>query len=78
AAPAAGALEASLAGASQELVERIAWEVVPQLTEAIVRERITAIAREVIERIAWEVVPELTESILRDEVERQIRQKRGA
>ncbi len=38
----AGALE----GASREVVERIAWEVIPQLAEAILKEEIARVVRE--------------------------------
>ena len=40
------ALRAALKNASQEVIERIAWEVVPQLAETIVREYVEKTMRE--------------------------------
>ena len=40
------ALRAALKNASQEVIERIAWEVVPQLAETIVREYVERTMRE--------------------------------
>ncbi len=39
-------LAAALQGASREMVERIAWEVIPQLAEAILKEEIARVVRE--------------------------------
>lgn len=49
AAPADGgeaALRAALRNASQEVIERIAWEVVPQLAETILKEYVEKTMRE--------------------------------
>jgi len=40
------ALRKALAGASEEIIREIAWEVVPELAEAIIRERIRELERE--------------------------------
>jgi len=40
------ALRAALKSASQEVIERIAWEVVPQLAETILREYVERTMRE--------------------------------
>ena len=40
------ALRAALKSASQEVIERIAWEVVPQLAETIVKEYVERTMRE--------------------------------
>jgi len=40
------ALRAALKNASQEVIERIAWEVVPQLAETIVKEYVERTMRE--------------------------------
>ncbi len=42
----ASAAAAMPAGASNELLERIAWEVIPQLAEALLKEEISRIVRE--------------------------------
>jgi len=48
-------LREALPKASREVIERIAWEVVPQLAEAIIRERLADPAvREQLERLAKE------------------------
>jgi hypothetical protein len=39
-------LREALARASRELIERIAWEVVPQLAETIIREQLDRLAKE--------------------------------
>lgn len=46
AAAAAGDLGAILQGASREVVERIAWEVIPPLAEALLKEEIARVVRE--------------------------------
>ncbi len=46
AAASGGDLGAALQGASREVVERIAWEVIPALAEAILKEEIARVVRE--------------------------------
>ncbi len=40
------ALRGALSQASREVIERIAWEVVPQLAEIIIREQVEKLAKE--------------------------------
>jgi hypothetical protein len=49
-APASGdagevALRAAIAGASREVIERVVWEVVPQLAETIIRENLERLVK---------------------------------
>ncbi len=69
-------LEALVEGASAEIVERIGWDVVPRLAEALLREQVAAASRDVIEKVVWEVVPQLAETILRSELDRLVRERR--
>ena len=71
---------------SQQVVEEVAWEVVPSLTEALlksriqevtgqlVQEEIHRIGQEIVEKVAWEVIPPLAEVAVKKEVERAVRQ----
>lgn len=40
------ALRAALSNASREVIERIAWEVIPQLAEVIIREHVNQLVKE--------------------------------
>jgi hypothetical protein len=39
------ALRAALSGASREVIEKIVWEVVPQLAETIIRENLDRLVK---------------------------------
>lgn len=41
-----GALRDALSSASREVIERVVWEVVPQLAETIIRENLERLVRE--------------------------------
>lgn len=47
-------------------IEKVVWEVVPDLAEQLVRD----LVREKIERVAWEVIPDLAEQLIREEIRR--------
>lgn len=63
----------SLSLSIKDSVEKILWEVTPELTEKLLRETlkgaIDSITKEV-EKVIWETVPELAESIIRKEIEK--------
>jgi hypothetical protein len=54
-------------------VEKILWEVTPELTERLIKEAVSesmgSLNKE-LENIIWETVPELAESIIRKEIEK--------
>jgi len=47
-------------------IEKVVWEVVPDLAEKLVRD----LVREKIERVAWEVIPDLAEQLIKEEIRR--------
>ncbi|MCX5868384.1 MAG: response regulator [Proteobacteria bacterium] len=47
-----------------ETFEKVAWEVVPDLVDRLVREMV----KERIEKVAWEVVPDLAERLILEEI----------
>ncbi|MDD5225446.1 MAG: response regulator [bacterium] len=47
-----------------ETFEKVAWEVIPDLVDRLVREMV----RERIEKVAWEVVPDLAERLIQEEI----------
>lgn len=55
---------------AKQVIEQIAWEVVPQLAESLVRAELAKASVKVSEQIAWEVVPELAETVIRNELQR--------
>lgn len=79
-------LEKSVERDSRQLIEEIAWEVVPSLAEALLKERVEEaatrmvnqvvqkIGQEIVEKVAWEVIPPLAETVVKKEVERMARQ----
>jgi hypothetical protein len=49
-----------------ETFEKVAWEVIPDLVDRLVREMV----KESIEKVAWEVVPDLAERLIQEEIKR--------
>ena len=49
-----------------ETFEKVAWEVIPDLVERLVREMVKGS----IEKVAWEVVPDLAERLIQEEIKR--------
>jgi CheY-like chemotaxis protein len=68
-----GLLLEALGPGIKDTVEKILWEVTPELTERLIREAVTesmgSLNKE-LENIVWETVPELAESIIRKEIEK--------
>lgn len=78
AASASGGPHAAKPTIPDELIEKIGWEVVPKVAEALLREQVESVGRELIEKIAWEVVPQLAEAIIREELDRLVRERKIA
>jgi hypothetical protein len=55
-----------LSRAAASTMEKVAWEVIPDLAEKLVREMV----KERIEKVAWEVVPDLAERLIGEEIRR--------
>jgi CheY-like chemotaxis protein len=68
-----GILLEALGPGIKDTVEKILWEVTPELTERLIREAVTesmgSLNKE-LENIIWETVPELAESIIRKEIDK--------
>ena len=67
--PAPGAREAKMEDVNRlaaEAFEKVAWEVIPDLVDRLVREMV----KERIEKVAWEVVPDLAERLIQEEIKR--------
>lgn len=47
-------------------IEKVVWEVIPDLAEKLVRE----LVKERLEQVAWEVIPDLAEQLIREEIQR--------
>ena len=57
----------------KESLESVLWEVVPDLTEKLVKEALTdtmAALKRQLENVIWETVPELAETIIKKEIEK--------
>ncbi len=82
-----GSMDSAVDDASRRVIEEIAWEVVPSLTETLLKDRVqeTAtkmvqemvhrIGQEIVEKVAWEVIPPLAEHAVKKEVEKSIQQQ---
>lgn len=68
------ALSPTLDATFKDTVEKVAWEVIPDIaervTKGIVEDSITKGIKETIEKVAWEVVPDLAEILITKEIER--------
>lgn len=67
-------LSPTLDATLRDTVEKVAWEVIPDITERITKEiieaSITTGFREAIEKVAWEVIPDMAEVLITKEIER--------
>jgi hypothetical protein len=57
----------------KETVEKILWQVTPELTEKLLRDAVQDSMKSLnkeLENIIWETVPELAESIIKKEIEK--------
>lgn len=58
----------------KDIVEKVSWEVIPDMaeraTKGIIEASITSGFKEVIEKVAWEVVPDMAEILITKEIER--------
>ncbi len=67
------ALLASLAPAMKDSIDKVLWEVAPELVEKVVRETMkgafSSLAKE-IEKVIWETVPDLASTIITKEIEK--------
>ncbi|MEJ2184120.1 MAG: response regulator [Nitrospirota bacterium] len=67
------ALSDALRPGVRETVEKILWEVTPEITEKLLRDAVQesmGSIKGVLENVIWETVPELAESIIRKEIEK--------
>jgi hypothetical protein len=67
--PVPGAREAKMEDVNRlaaETFEKVAWEVIPDLVDRLVREMV----KERIEKVAWEVVPDLAERLIQEEIKK--------
>lgn len=68
------ALIPTLDSTLRDTVEKVSWEVIPDIAErvskGVIEASITSGFREVIEKIVWEVVPEMAEILIAKEIER--------
>jgi hypothetical protein len=55
--------------AARQVVEKVAWDVVPGLA----KESLERVVQEVVERIVWDVVPQIAEAAIKKEIERLTR-----
>lgn len=67
--PPQSALEDTSRDIAREIVEKVAWEVVPGLA----KESLERVVHEVVERIVWDVVPAVAEAAIKREIERLTR-----
>lgn len=64
--------------AAKEIVEQVAWEIVPGLAESAVQKLtqelmqtvVNKLAKEIVEKVAWEVIPGLAEIAIQKEIEK--------
>ena len=71
-------LQKAIEKSSQQIIEQIAWEVIPDLAEVLLKQRIQETAEqmvqevvnkigpEIVEKVAWEVVPDLAEAAIKN------------
>lgn len=67
------ALMEAIAPNLAEAVEKVLWEIVPELTEKLARETLAESMRDLkkeLEQVIWETVPEIAEKIISKEIER--------
>jgi hypothetical protein len=67
--PPQSALEGASRDIAREIVEKIAWDVVPGLA----KQSLERVVHEVVERIVWDVVPAVAEAAIKREIERLTR-----
>lgn len=67
--PPQGAVEGITKEITREIVEKVAWDVVPGLA----KESLERVVNEVVERIVWDVVPSVAEAAINREIERLTR-----
>ncbi|MBI4685947.1 MAG: response regulator [Nitrospirae bacterium] len=67
------ALSSAIGAALKDSVEKILWEIAPDLTEKILREMLqsslASLSKEV-EKVIWETVPEIAEAMIAKEIEK--------
>jgi DNA-binding response OmpR family regulator len=67
-------LSPSIDATLRETIEKVSWEVIPDIaervTKSIIEASISSGIRETIEKVAWEVVPDMAEVIIAKEIER--------
>ncbi|MGD8352161.1 MAG: hypothetical protein PVG55_04125, partial [Nitrospirota bacterium] len=67
------ALMESIAPNLAEAVEKVLWEIVPELTEKLARETLAESMKDLkkeLEQVIWETVPEIAEKIITKEIQR--------
>lgn len=68
------ALDKSLDITLKDIIEKVSWEVIPDVAERVVKgvieASITSSIRETLEKVAWEVVPDMAEILITKEIER--------
>lgn len=72
-----GVLRDTLAPDIKQTIEKILWEITPDLADKVLREKVQesmSAVNSILENVIWETVPELAESIIRKEIE-SIRQE---
>ncbi|MHB8482826.1 MAG: response regulator [Nitrospiria bacterium] len=62
-----GGIKEDVTKAAQEIIEKVAWEVVPHLTEQVLKKE--AIAA-MIEKVIWDVVPSIAEKSIREAIKK--------
>lgn len=67
--PPQSALEGASRDIAREIVEKVAWDVVPGLA----KQSLERVVNEVVERIVWDVVPAVAEAAIQREIERLTR-----
>jgi CheY-like chemotaxis protein len=67
--PPPSALEGASKDIAREIVEKVAWDVVPGLAQ----QSLERVVNEVVERIVWDVVPAVAEAAIKREIERLTR-----
>jgi CheY-like chemotaxis protein len=67
--PPQSAVEGITPDITREIVEKVAWDVVPGLA----KESLERVVNEVVERVVWDVVPSIAEAAIKKEIERLTR-----
>jgi DNA-binding response OmpR family regulator len=67
-------LSTTLDATLKDIVEKVSWEVIPDVAERVTKEiieaSITSGFKDAIEKVAWEVVPDMAEILITKEIER--------